>query len=998
MKNILTSILDYFKLKKVKPLDLIAGAILLLSYILYFAYFHTISLDFNLDVNIKSGWLSKFDKNNNMYIIDRSKERILKIVNGKVDVEIHSSSHNGFYQAENIAFDNNGNFYVHSIEWNKSGFFLANEKILKYNSKNQYIETIYEVNYSPAQEVDKHQIFNISWVDGELEFIKADHVGFYLMRISQSNDCYTKKNYTFENAVTLIQNFAIDKDNDVIFLADKRGAILYTDGNEIKTYCSFDGTMVTPYSVAVGSDGSVYFSDIYNVAINKISTDKSIEEVVSRNKLYYGRDFQKNEGLLFNVSVDNVKLPNGDQKDIISTIYDDNSVYAITQDGEILFNTKQFMQRNNYLLFETTIYTVIGLCVLCLIYIILRIFFVLLLNKFKIKLIHKIEIIIVLTTIVVSSLIIPMTLPVIKSTYKESLCNKLLSVATIASNNFDTKLIEQINGPSNFMDENYRKIIDFMHNLFTDNMESLDKMGAQLEKYQDGTAYAIAYPDTSISSFYPLDENSADIIKEIYETKQSNVVYLDNSGGSFIFARTPIFNTNGDIVAVINVAKDSVIIDEIVNRLVIDIFVDLVLILIAVIFILNEIIEFISNKKLFLKEKKVNISPLPKHTIRAQAFFLNMAIGIPTSFLPVFVMMFYSEELGVPKILAGSIPIFINLLLIGISNVIAPTFYKNVGLTKGTILSAICLISSDIMLALSGSYYSVFTALILNGLGYGLIKSFLYSYLSGIDISEQQDIFNRRDAGNSAGFFLGTILGAFLANVLSHNHVFWFEGLLDFIVLMLIINIIRNKVDKTEDIYNTQSGGGFLHFLFSKDRIAYLTLILMIFGIIAGFANYYLPIWGNENGLNEKEISLVLTFFSISKVFLTIPLTNTIYKVFKKNSIYFTILSNLGILLIIVFFNNIYIIIVGILMLGIVQSFSFGVFRQYFLSGNDDKLRISDDKAVTTFEFVASLGISSSSLVFGIIISVGRDIGISIFVAVSLIFVTIYRIFFEKKH
>ena len=74
-------------------------------------------------------------------------------------------------------------------------------------------------------------------------------------------------------------------------------------------------------------------------------------------------------------------------------------------------------------------------------------------------------------------------------------------------------------------------------------------------------------------------------------------------------------------------------------------------------------------------------------------------------------------------------------------------------------------------------------AILMNGMGYGLLIESKRSYLAQLSYNELNRVQVFCSSGESSGKFLGLFIGGFLAAILEYNEVFWMAVLIDVFAL-----------------------------------------------------------------------------------------------------------------------------------------------------------------------------------------------------------------------
>lgn len=998
---------DWFKVKKVRFIDIIVVTLLLISYVVCSLFGFNIKLDFNFDIDIEAGYFAILDKTGGLYVVDRGQERLFKVYDNKVVWEIENNKEHKLGQIENVVIGDNGNIYIHELQWDESGFLLEGENICEYGPDGKYIQNIYSLNYFEDNKKDKPTLFNLRFVDGNIECLKLDDCGFEIVKIANMEEAVLKSRYTFDDALTFIQSIVVSPNTNNIYIVDKRGKILCANEQGISIYYNFKDK-AAPYDIVVGSDESIYFTDLYSQSVGRISSNKEVKETFGKQDVFKDQKMDGNQGLISNVSVKSVMLEDGREQDVVIAMFDGTVIYAVTQDGELIYNQSSFEPSYKLLIVRLIACISPLIFIFCAMLLIVRLIFIVVCNKKKMKVLFLVEIIIILTTIVVLSVILPSVTTSISDTYIDGVSNQLLSMSDMASNIITAENVSNINNPSDFMNSNYKDTIKKLQlvTFSNDNSDRL-RMSGRIEKSIDDVFVSVAYQNVRRGSYTPLTHADKEDIMRVYRTKQSEVQQIISETGQYVLARSPILNFKGDVVACVCIAKDVELLRKTVSSLIERIVINLLSLIVLGVFIVNEVIAFLAEKKEYTKNKQDENSlserkPIfPCHILRLSNAIFSMSLNMSAVFLPVYILSFYSEKLGISRMLAGTIPLSINTAFILVASSVSLNIFEKFGFKKVIIFAVCCSMFSDIALAIANSYYIMAIALIFNGLGYGLLIESKRSYLASLAYQERSLIEIFCASGEGSGQFFGLFIGGFLAAILSYNQVFWMSVLTDIVALVFCIYFCKTYIGTgLRGVDNSKSKMGILNLLLSKGVLPYLIVMPIIWGILIGFAGYYIPIFGSVNNFYENQISLSLALVSFCFVFFASAMTKFAIKKWNKNAIYVAILIALFAILLLVGFNdkgvNMGMCFMSLLLLGIAYGFGSGVCRYKFLTMDKVK-EFGENGAQSVYNFFLGAGMVASSLLFGWMLS--NDIVSSMwkFSIVCFVLMAIYKIFFDRK-
>ena len=999
---------DWFGAKKIRSVDVVLIILLFTSYMasVLFGLNLTLSLDFN--TKIESGYFCVLDKQCGVYIIDKGQGRLFKVKDHKVEWEFSVAQDAKICQIENVFVDDDGSVYVYETQWDETGWLLDNELINKYGPDGKYIETKYTISYDENNKKDRPTLFNIRVVDDHLECIRLNNHGFELLKIV-NDEAIVKSNYLFEDALHLIQYITVSPNTNNIYMADRRGKLLCVDekGN-IYTYCDLKDEVVLN-DLSVESDESVYFIDLRSKSVNRVLSNKEIEQVFSTANISEDGTADNNNNLIFHVSSKLVTFEDGSQQDVICSIVDYERLYVVKEDGEVLYNQCSFEPGEKILTFHIIVFLISAIITLCVAILSIRVLYIIIFNGFKLSLLFIIEIIVIATTIVVLFVTLPLTLSATHDAYFGGMSQEAITMAETVAKSIDPEKLRNLNKSSDVMGDDYKHVLEKMK-IATFDYDGSEQppRGGIVERIIDNVAFDVIYSHMKTGTFVPTDDANKKAIMEIYETKKSIVSNVITILGEHIVARSPVIDSNGEVVGCVCIQQNADQVQRKYNSIIAKISADVLVVTILLILIVNELIAFIQSRKEYkekIKDKQysdVREHVFPYHIIRLSTAVFNMSINISSGFLPVYALSFYSDyvsDKGISKMVAASLPLSINIAFIFLSSALSLNIFTKFGFKKVIIFAVCCSLLSDIMLTQASVYTTLLLALALNGLGYGLLSESNRSYLSKLSYGELNRVQVFCSSGAGFGKLSGLIVGGLLAITFSYRDIFWMAVLIDIVALIFCIYFCKTYVEGRSKI---KSDGktlrmSTLKFLSYKKNLAYLTVMPIIWGIISGFAGYYIPIFGAMYDLYKNQISALLCFAGIFAVFFASSMTNVVIEKFGTNSIYVAILTALsGILMIFYFDDQALSLVLSVLVLGVAYSFGLGAFRHKFIQLHKIK-EYGNNRAQSIYTLFYAIGTVMSPEIFGYMVERGTVECIWWFAIIIVAIMFLYKIIFDRK-
>lgn len=941
------------------------------------------------------GYMSVYGGNDTYYAIDGGKGRVIKLENGGFAFEIKGAGNaKSFYQAEDICVnESDGSFYVQSVDWDESGFLLASERILHFDTNGKYIDTVYQINYEQKDEVNKHRLFDIEYDSDGLKFLYVDEKNIYWYRINENG---SEKIATFEydRALTMFQNFTQDGNNAVLGV-DKRGKIIrFSNKGVEKIYQTPSGNNEVLYSVALDNEHGVYFVDIYNFELKKVTSVSSTEVVTSSSELM-DREFAPGEGQLLAVRI------NDSAEGRVFAAMVDGHIVSMDGQGNVILCEDEFTPVSQLIIKRVAAWTFLIVSLIAAVYFILMVVMQIYANRYKIAPSTQIEAAMALFAIIITMGTIAQTSVSFRENFINNIGQNLEVVAVIGSGEIKEEWISAVNSASDYMNEPYKRMSDYLYRLTTEKHNYDSRYGAEIDIIDsDGRAYSIVFPDNSIGAYFPKEASSKAEIEEVYKHRQAFVSYSSlEAGGSFIYGRAPIFNDEGEVIAVLSIGQDSLKVNLMLEEITKRISLNIILIVIVLMFLVNEIFAYVSERKKFKSTRPEDFTcigdkKIPVQMLRICAFSVSFVLNMTSSFLSVYTSSFWDESLGIPESLAGAIPLFANNIFVALSALFCPWVQSKVGFRTLTLIGGLCSLSGDFLAGLSVNYISIVLALLLNGLGFGILINSVSIAVGTIDGDEKrQSALTKYNAGCVSGINCGMIAGSFLAGAVAYNQVFFVTTALWAAQLFLFIYLgrfITKKPAPPVQTYNRKT------FLFPPSGLCYVFMVSLPYAIMGGFLYFYIPIYASAQGYNEKYVSLLMMIYAACGILLGGNITKLMWKWFDNKSIVVAVAQALLAWIIIAQFKNIWMVSLGVLILGLSFCYGTNVAVEAFLNIKGME-RISEDNAMSVYNFSQNMGQSISSIVCGEIMAVGMFKGMGVFAIITAVLTTFYFVVVRRK-
>lgn len=426
-----------------------------------------------------------------------------------------------------------------------------------------------------------------------------------------------------------------------------------------------------------------------------------------------------------------------------------------------------------------------------------------------------------------------------------------------------------------------------------------------------------------------------------------------------------------------------------------NIFINVLLVTIALLFLLNEIYVTAKEKR---QERKHNSDvpcidgkPVPVHVMRLCAFGISFVLNMTSSFLSVYTSGFWTETLGITQALAGAVPLFANSLFVTASALFVPILHEKAGFRFTVAAGVICSCGGDLLAGLSVNYSSIVLALLLNGLGFGLLLNSISISIGRMEPEEKrQTAVSNFNASCMAGINSGMIAGSFLAGAIAYHRIFYVTSVLWALLWLLFAYASRFIPGKAVGLYKRR---GIIQLPWRS--LLYNVVLVLPYALTGSFMYYYIPIYTSNLGYSEKYCSLLMILYALCVIVLSTPLSRMIWERLKRRSVYLAVGMALFAWLMIAAATHMIVALIAMLILGI--SFSFGLNVLVFAFMEDTSAQgINGEDAMSVYNFFNSAGQTVSSIVCGLILGAGMLRGMLVFSGCCVLFIAGYWLLIER--
>lgn len=952
------------------------------------------------EVVLINPYLVQSDGQGGSYVIDHERSRVV-MINSEKEVEYllkgNELEEDSFSYAEDLEFDPEGNIYLLDAGWNETGSAVAREAILAYDAEGRYIDTLMEISYED-EFVDKHRLFALTYRDQALYYVESGQKGFYMCRLSlHTKEVEKIAFYEYQDAFNLIQDYTLDQRGTTVYALDKRGKVLKgIDGMLSVLYDTgadpaYAGQTVL-YRLVAGENNSVYLTDIkQNKLYCYTEGEESLKVFADQGQVLsitsaFTQDDSLVLGLLLNSEIYMIKMD--------STVQEEGSPSVVIP--QISGNT--FMKSSSYRQKETIFRFFVVTALLSFLWCLGR--GLILLSNIKISAVQKTGLLAAGTATVVAMIIVTQLFNQFTDVYREELIDKLFMLAHNISGMVDGDSLGRIRAAEDYMNEDYRALMDTLTMGLNREDVSVREMYCNVLCYEDGNGFAIAYLDNSIGTYYPREEEETMELARIYKTKEEMQNEVDDNTGSYIYVCVPVLDKQGAVAGVIEVGTTTYVLSNNINNMRQSVLVTLILVILIILFLFGEILSFFGQKAGYGKTadslRDTDIPGIPLHLLRLSVFVTYMAFNMASSFMPVYVVHFVTDDQLLPRELAVSLPLTLNLIFVGVTSVFCAPLLRRFSFRSIVVVGAGISMLGDATLFMGQNYILLLWGLILNGIGVGVITNSMNMFIASAPKEEiREEGFSLFNAGSLSGTACGMMLGASLAGIVGQRKVFCcsaFGWALIMVLLWFLGRHMGGRLGK-ERVQKKKVGA----FLTSGGVMPYILLIQFPYVIINSFVYYYVPIYGDTQGFSESIVCLLLMLNSLCSVYLSVSVTKYMTGKFKRGSIYLS--SGLAFTALLLFGvrSTVPVLLAVLLLLGFAGSFGISV-RQMYFTKLDGVQAFGEEYAMGVYNLMDNVGGSAGPVLFSAIMGgTGALPGLAAFVGVSGMLNGIYALVFRNK-
>jgi len=398
-------------------------------------------------------------------------------------------------------------------------------------------------------------------------------------------------------------------------------------------------------------------------------------------------------------------------------------------------------------------------------------------------------------------------------------------------------------------------------------------------------------------------------------------------------------------------------------------------------------------KLMFVAYQKNKYEAMPMfhpELLRAASFVMFFSLNFATALLPMYAASLYIPIYNFPWEFVVTLPFISQVVFVVTALVFIPLVMEKTGIGKIGLISAIVFMAGNIMCIIAHNIVHLSIAYALLGLSCGtfvlLFNTIIGSQRNTKDVNSGFAHFN---ASYLAGIHVGVVFGSIIAQFFPYKTVFWFASGAALLFLVIIIFSLRsNLFNHYYDVQYSRGNNGdtssFFKFLRKPIVACVMLLALMPYVVSLSFIDYFLPVFGTDNGLGEANIGQLMLLSGLLAILFGASLCRLAA---KKAPMLLTVLVPLVLDAFAIYLFSLSVsvpmLIVTIIILAIVNIFALTNIQTYFTLLFQAS-RIHSVRALGALSVVENASMAIGPIVFSYILANNIGTGMKILSAIML--------------
>lgn len=903
-----------------------------------------------------------------LYIIDQGKKTVL-ITDGQGkllrSIDCGTDGDSEPYYASLVAEGADGSIYVADTRYAGQGTRISQERIFRYDADGENGTCIYLIDYEAIEQEPPMQYGNILSLreeNGALVFTRKTDNGLAVCQLDLASGRLQSAGYDLPGQYIsdadaepgTLRPIFTNRLGQVCTVTDGATEVLLDEGRTSWMLCA--------------EEGRIYYSDIAANAVLCYDLETGREEIVlEAPDILYG--VQTAGGRLYTT---------------------DYMGYYMLEDGEASYvDALTYSQP----LLRCALWAALflgGLLAVAVAYLLLAPA----LHRPKSELFQRMAIVLGVS-LCMGCLVGYITITQMVSNQKATVMEQLNLFCDILVENTDTEALANIDSLADYKGADFNQV--------KEPLDALTRMGYENGMYYyyaiystDGEViYTIMDFEETLPARYPVyaygEEGYTEVLAEGESVEFGGDV---SSYGSWAFVLKPIRDAAGTPIAIMEVGTNLDDLDSQIQELVKEVALTILSMAVVLLMIIVEIIFYAEHRE--RKRKNLALPGLAaQFPLRLLIFLAYLVDCMQDAFVSILANQLYTPILGIPQSVGAALPLSAQVFAAAVMAFLGGGLSRKAGVKKTLVGGFLLEITGCLLCGAGGTYFSLLGGKAVIGMGLGLIIVSLNAIAArGEDEAESAKAFTDISAGTLAGVTAGAGVGSIILSF-GHYSMVYFVGAA--ILLIGLALSFSGRDYKEAAVAKAKEEVGFFRFLFNRQVITFLLLMLLPFLMGLSFREYFFPIYAAELGMSETMIGRLYLICGLLVIYAGPQLTG---KLIARLGGKWTVALASGLIiaapLLYAAIPTLATTIVGVLLLSVAISFGYAAQSTYY-SELPSVEHYGGGRAMGIYSLFENIGQTIGPMIYGLAMMLGYRSGLGIIGGAMLALLLLFLICNGKK-
>lgn len=884
-----------------------------------------------------------------LYIIDQGKKTVL-ITDGQGkllrSIDCGTDGDSEPYYASLVAEGADGSIYVADTRYAGQGTRISQERIFRYDANGENGVCIYLIDYETIEQEAPLQYGNILSLreeNGALVFTRKTDNGLAVCQLDLASGRLQSAGYDLPGQYIsdadaepgTLRPIFTNRLGQVCTVTDGATEVLLDEGRTSWMLCA--------------EEGRIYYSDIAANAVLCYDLETGREEIVlEAPDILYG--VQTAGGRLYTT---------------------DYMGYYMLEDGEASYvDALTYSQP----LLRCALWAALflgGLLAVAVAYLLLAPA----LHRPKSELFQRMAIVLGVS-LCMGCLVGYITITQMVSNQKATVMEQLNLFCDILVENTDTEALANIDSLADYKGEDFNQV--------KEPLDALTRMGYENGMYYyyaiystDGEIiYTIMDFEETLPARYPVyaygEEGYTEVLAEGESVEFGGDV---SSYGSWAFVLKPIRDAAGTPIAIMEVGTNLDDLDSRIQELVKEVALTILSMAVVLLMIIVEIIFYAEHRE--RKRKNLALPGLAaQFPLRLLIFLAYLVDCMQDAFVSILANQLYTPILGIPQSVGAALPLSAQVFAAAVMAFLGGGLSRKAGVKKTLVGGFLLEITGCLLCGAGGTYFSLLGGKAVIGMGLGLIIVSLNAIAArGEDEAESAKAFTDISAGTLAGVTAGAGVGSIILSF-GHYSMVYFAGAA--ILLIGLALSFSGRDYKEAAVAKVKEEVGFFRFLFNRQVITFLLLMLLPFLMGLSFREYFFPIYAAELGMSETMIGRLYLICGLLVIYAGPQLTGKlIARLGGKWTVTLASALIIAAPLLYVAIPTLATTIVGVLLLSVAISFGYAAQSTYY-SELPSVEHYGGGRAMGIYSLFENIGQTIGPMIYGLAMMLGYRSGLGL--------------------